>query len=669
MFEIFQRRYLTKSIILAAGIFISLLFAPSSLAADSYTVNSNLRHNPGVTASQLDGFIRGVYPSSPLVGLGQTWISAGAKYNIDPVYLMSHAILESGWGYSWISENKFNLYGWGAYDRDPEGMATPYGSFEAGIDYVASNINSMYLTPGGDYYTPFGPTLRGMNVHYATSKTWADSIAEIMNEFATGIPGYRYPPPFREYDATYSKIDLPSVMQPGTTQTAVIKVGNSGDAAWPAGGEFKLRLSMTDYSGKVVQTANIDMPSDVPSGQNTLISFPLTAPAAIGLYTLKFDMSRGGTIFYSAAGINPLTSGFSVIPLSLYYHAALRDLALPGTLFAGTLLDPSVEVINDSPSTWPDSVTSLGYQWLDLSSGQVVAAVPEAGLIAGRVFPGTTRTVVTNIRVPEQPGTYKFRASPVDSGSTWFFSNGSPGYSTIVDVSPDFAAEYSVIGDIEPLLAGSPRTIYVKVTNKSRMTWVSGGAARLAYSFSDSGAHVGYSAPLRLTQDVRPGETVTLAVELVPPVDPGSYTLSFDMFYKGQGWFSDFGVPVFKKPVTVGKDLRVSYDEAEIGTVSTGRYTSVRLKVTNTSKMVWPGGGRLCAGYRIGYMPGSFGFIRGVSLKNDVKPGESTVLEFTIADPPKAGVYLLSLDLYLEGAGWFSDCGNTTPSRLIVLTD
>jgi hypothetical protein len=667
VFSIVSRLHLRSFIFVVALLFCVALNHQVTLGANGYTVNSNLRYNPGVTAAQLDGYIRSVYPSSPLIGLGSAWINAGTKYNIDPVYLMAHAILESGWGFSWLSDNKYNLYGWGAYDRNPEGLAYTYSSYEAGINDIAASISAMYLSPSGEYYTPFGPTLRGMNVHYATSKTWADSIAEIMNEFASEITDYRYPLPFREYDAAYSKIDLPSVMQPGTSQVAILKITNGGDAAWQPGGEFKLQFVMTDFTGRIVETAYIDAPIEVKSGQSALFSIPISAPNDVGLYSLRFDMSRNGAIFYSNAGIPPIVSGLTVMPKSLYYQAEVHGLEVPGTVYTGTLLNPKISVTNTSESTWPDSMTSFGYQWIDLDTGQAAGTKSDSGLIEGRVFPNQTIPVSLTIRAPEKPGRYLFKASPVDGSTTWFLSNGSLGYSATVNVVPEYSASYSIIGDIEPLLAATPTTIYVTVKNTSLMTWVAGGAVRLAYSFADSGAHEGYSGLERLSQDVRPGESVTLPVELVPPLDGGAYSLSFDLNYRDLGWFSSFGVPVFRQNVSVGYDMRVAYAETEIGTVSSGRYTSVRLKITNTSKMVWPAGGRLKAAYRIGWQPGHDGYVLVLPLKNRVNPGESTVLEFTVSDPAQNGVYYISFDLYLDGAGWFSNYGNTTPTRLIVI--
>ena len=52
-----------------------------------------------------------------------------------------------------------------------------FTSFDACIQYVAQFIEVNYLTVGGQFY--HGPTLRGMNVDYASDPNWAEKIASI----------------------------------------------------------------------------------------------------------------------------------------------------------------------------------------------------------------------------------------------------------------------------------------------------------------------------------------------------------------------------------------------------------------------------------------------------------------------------------------------------------
>ena len=42
-----------------------------------------------------------------------------AEFNVNALYLMAHAIHESGWGTSILAQTKHNLYGINAVDSDP----------------------------------------------------------------------------------------------------------------------------------------------------------------------------------------------------------------------------------------------------------------------------------------------------------------------------------------------------------------------------------------------------------------------------------------------------------------------------------------------------------------------------------------------------------------------
>jgi peptidoglycan hydrolase-like protein with peptidoglycan-binding domain len=142
-----------------------------------------------VTASQIDAWL--AKNGSPLQGLGEAFIEAQKLYGVNAVYLVAHAIEETGWGkyipvlsgpnYS-ISKN--NLFGYGAYDSNPNYFAGTFPSDAYSILYEAYAVRTKYLEPSGSFYYKW-PTLDGMNENYATSKTWAISIAAIMNQYAS----------------------------------------------------------------------------------------------------------------------------------------------------------------------------------------------------------------------------------------------------------------------------------------------------------------------------------------------------------------------------------------------------------------------------------------------------------------------------------------------------
>jgi beta-N-acetylglucosaminidase len=144
-----------------------------------FTVDTDLTKPSGETAAKLDSFLAG----SALAGLGASFMSAETTYHVSARYFVAHAILESAWGTSAIAHDKHNLFGYGANDANPYGDAVSFPSFDSCIQFVAQKVAQDYLSPNGAFF--HGPTLRGMNVDYASDPLWAGKIARIANT----IPG------------------------------------------------------------------------------------------------------------------------------------------------------------------------------------------------------------------------------------------------------------------------------------------------------------------------------------------------------------------------------------------------------------------------------------------------------------------------------------------------
>ena len=138
-----------------------------------FTIDTDLTKPSGETAAKLDSFLSG----SALAGLGASFMSAEHTYHVSARYFVAHAILESAWGTSAIAQDKHNLFGYGADDANPYGDAVSFASFDACIQFVAQKVAQNYLSPSGAFY--HGPTLRGMNVDYASDPVWASKIARI----------------------------------------------------------------------------------------------------------------------------------------------------------------------------------------------------------------------------------------------------------------------------------------------------------------------------------------------------------------------------------------------------------------------------------------------------------------------------------------------------------
>jgi mannosyl-glycoprotein endo-beta-N-acetylglucosaminidase len=153
-----------------------------STTGNASFTNVDLRFNaPGnITATSIDSFLA-AHPS-PLTGLGASFVNAQTTYGVDANYLVSQAILESGWGKSSIAQVKNNLFGYGAYDANPGNDAGTFPSDDYAIQFQAWMLRQSYLAPGSKLYV--SPTLNGLGVHYATDPNYATSIASIMNQFA-----------------------------------------------------------------------------------------------------------------------------------------------------------------------------------------------------------------------------------------------------------------------------------------------------------------------------------------------------------------------------------------------------------------------------------------------------------------------------------------------------
>ncbi|PEY42274.1 mannosyl-glycoprotein endo-beta-N-acetylglucosamidase [Bacillus cereus] len=141
-----------------------------------------LRVTSTYTGEEIDSFLRKSNANSPLVGLGKYFVSAAEKYKMNAGYLLSHAILESGWGTSRIAQDKKNLFGFRAVDSDPYNGATGFKTWEEGIDFCAAYIDKHYLTPSGNTYNGgnLGDKAQGMNVMYASDENWGQQIASLM---------------------------------------------------------------------------------------------------------------------------------------------------------------------------------------------------------------------------------------------------------------------------------------------------------------------------------------------------------------------------------------------------------------------------------------------------------------------------------------------------------
>ena len=107
------------------------------------------------------------------------------QYNINGVFVAAVGIHESAFGTSYLATTKRNLFGYGAYDRDPVNSANNFGSYSGSIDLLARVFQKYYLNPKGTVLADgeiaqgtyfHGATLTAVNQCYASDKNWAKGV-------------------------------------------------------------------------------------------------------------------------------------------------------------------------------------------------------------------------------------------------------------------------------------------------------------------------------------------------------------------------------------------------------------------------------------------------------------------------------------------------------------
>lgn len=143
-----------------------------------------------------------------LQGMGQTFLDAAKLYDINPAYLVSHAIHETGWGKSELSkrlaaDNKttvYNFFGIKAVDNNvleggssyafSNGWFTPEAAIMGGAQYISTkyihNASTNKYTLYNMRWNPNIPANAPASLQYATDIAWQFKILDCMSILMEG---------------------------------------------------------------------------------------------------------------------------------------------------------------------------------------------------------------------------------------------------------------------------------------------------------------------------------------------------------------------------------------------------------------------------------------------------------------------------------------------------
>lgn len=151
-----------------------------------FDINSNILEKTGLSAEQLKEAAKAVRPDNGFTDF-QAFVNAENEFGISSLFMLAHAAVESAWGTSYYSKTRNNLFGFNAYDSNPD-QASSYSSQGGSIRFYANFLKTYYLSPGAVYFN--GTTPHGVFVRYSSSHdSEARTVASIMNMLQNKITG------------------------------------------------------------------------------------------------------------------------------------------------------------------------------------------------------------------------------------------------------------------------------------------------------------------------------------------------------------------------------------------------------------------------------------------------------------------------------------------------
>lgn len=140
---------------------------------DEYT---DLKDFPEISTEQLnyvlDRWNEVTGGASNFTGMGDYFMAASLRSGYNPIYIIAHAAIESGWGTSHLALYYGNLFGIGSYDYNSGYYVAD--SIEQGIINGSIWINTYFYLEGYN-------TLNSMqNAGYAANPNWQYDIVSIV---------------------------------------------------------------------------------------------------------------------------------------------------------------------------------------------------------------------------------------------------------------------------------------------------------------------------------------------------------------------------------------------------------------------------------------------------------------------------------------------------------
>lgn len=231
-----------------------------------FDINSNVLEKSGLTAEQLNAAAKAMRADNGFTDM-QAFINSENEFGINALFMLAHAAVESAWGTSKYAKTRNNLFGFNAYDSNPDDAAS-YASQAASIRFYANFLKTNYLMQGERYYN--GATPHGIFVRYSSSHdSEAQTVVSIMNSLQNKIGGQALP----------TVPNAPATAPSSSTTNGVHHVV-SGDTLWGLSSAWDCTVADIIAANRA-KYPNIGTGANALLGVNWDIYVPGHAPAPV----------------------------------------------------------------------------------------------------------------------------------------------------------------------------------------------------------------------------------------------------------------------------------------------------------------------------------------------------------------------------------------------------
>lgn len=479
----------------------------------------------------------------------------------------------------------------------------------------------------------------------------------------------------RRYAAQVIWHNTPRDMVPSQTYTIRVKLRNTGAMPWntkDAKEKVFLSYHWLDQQGAKLDEQPIMnlIEEQVKAGDTVEVVARVRSPSVVGEYKLVWDMliqGQGNT----QSWFSDMGSKFEAHQVSVKapYSVSYLWHNTPTTMLPGQIYLVNLRLKNEGALVWESKGirrVCVVYRWVD-ESGKSISVPTIETPMPYDVMPGETVEVAARIQAPPVAGNYTLHWDLLKGGNALFSNMGSPTLKVDVMVQRQTCvAEFQVLSHPTTMVAGYEYEVEITILNRGTMTWLANGERPVTLSYcwlDENGNELKDVVQLRtpLPRDVRFGESVKVKARVCAPRLTGKWTLRWDLYMEGMGWFGKVGSPTLNVPVNVTAEYDYEVISHDIPSeFISGQVYTLRIRLCNRSAFTWRATGDEITQLGCKWLDEK-GFVVEssiiASVPKDIQPNETVEFEVTLHSPKKAGTYTLKLDMVYMRKIWFEEKG------------